>query len=55
MQHSCSSGLESYGRRWNAHRFEAHDPADVDAIRALPALLCESYRELGEQRSLVRK
>jgi hypothetical protein len=47
--------IESYGPRWNAHRFEAHGPDDVDAIHELPALLCESYRDLGEQRSVVRE
>jgi hypothetical protein len=44
--------FESYGPRWNAHRFEARSAADVDAIGELPALLCEAYRDLGEQRSL---
>jgi hypothetical protein len=44
--------IESYGPRWNAHRFEARSAAEVDAIAELPTLLCESYRDLGEQRSL---
>jgi hypothetical protein len=47
--------IESYGPRWNAHQFVARDPADVDAIPELPALLCESYHDLGEQHSLARK
>jgi hypothetical protein len=45
--------IESYGPRWNAHRFEVCGPEDVDAIPELPALLCESYRDLGEQGSLA--
>jgi hypothetical protein len=32
----------------------AHGPADVDAIADLPALLCESYRDLGAQGVLRR-
>jgi len=46
--------IESYGDRWNAHRFIARRPADVDAIAGLPALLCESYHDLGAQGSLRR-
>jgi hypothetical protein len=46
--------IESYGERWNAHRFVAREPADVDAIEGLPALLCESYHGLGAQESLRR-
>jgi hypothetical protein len=45
--------IESYGPRWNAHRFEVRDPEGVDAIPELPALLCESYHDLGEQGSLA--
>jgi len=41
--------IETYGPRWNAHRFEARTSADVDAILELPALLCEGYRDLGMQ------
>jgi len=41
--------------RWNAHRFTTRTPADVDAIPNLPALLCESYRELGSQAALRRQ
>jgi hypothetical protein len=45
--------IEVYmGGRWNAHRFLARGPADVDAIPDLPALLCESYRDLGAQGAL---
>lgn len=44
--------IESYGPRWNAHRFIARSPADVDAIPDLPALVCEGYRDLGMQQSL---
>jgi hypothetical protein len=44
--------VESYGRRWNAHRFEAASAADVDSFQELPPLLCESYRDLGQQGSL---
>ena len=46
--------VESYGPRWNAHRFEAASPADVDSFAELPALLCESYHDPGEQGSLRR-
>ena len=41
--------IESYPPNWNAHRFIARGPADVDAIEGLSALLCESYRDLGSQ------
>ena len=48
--------IETYlGGRWNAHRFIARSPADVDAIPDLPALLCESYRDLGAQGALRRR
>jgi ribosomal protein S27AE len=40
--------VETYSRRWNAHRFEVRAPADVE-IPGLAALLCESYRDLGMQ------
>jgi hypothetical protein len=46
--------IESYGPRWNAHRFIARTPSDVDAISELPALVCEGYRDLGMQGSLRR-
>jgi hypothetical protein len=44
--------IESYGPRWNAHRFVVRSPRDVDAIAELPALVCEGYRDLGMQGSL---
>ena len=44
--------IESYNPRWHAHRFEARSAADVDAIAALPDLLCEGYHDLGQQESL---
>lgn len=44
--------IESYGPRWNAHRFVVHTAADVDAIAGLPAIVCEGYRDLGMQGSL---
>jgi len=45
--------IEVYmGGRWNAHHFVAREPAEVDAIPDLPALLCESYRDLGAQGAL---
>lgn len=44
--------IESYGARWNAHRFIARSPVDVDAIAELPALVCEGYQDLGMQGSL---
>jgi hypothetical protein len=47
--------IETYlGGRWNAHRFVARTPADVDAIAELPALVCEGYHELGMQGALRR-
>lgn len=49
------TGIESYGPRWNAHRFEARSPADIDAIEDLPGLLCEGYHDLGLQESLQRR
>jgi len=45
--------IESYGERWHAHRFIARSPADVAAIAELPDLVCEGYRDLGMQGSLV--
>jgi hypothetical protein len=48
--------IETYlGGRWNAHRFVARSPADVDAIAELPALVCEGYHELGMQEALRRQ
>jgi hypothetical protein len=47
--------IDSYGPRWNAHHFEVRSATELDALIELPALLCESYRELGEQRSLRRR
>ncbi len=48
--------IETYlGGRWNAHRFIARSPADVEAIAALPALVCEGYRDLGMQEALRRQ
>jgi hypothetical protein len=48
--------IETYlGGRWNAHRFIARTPADVDAIPELPALVCEGYRDLGMQEALRRQ
>jgi len=44
--------IESYGPRWNAHRFIVRTTADVDAIAELPAIVCEGYRDLGMQGSL---
>jgi hypothetical protein len=45
--------IETYGVRWHAHRFIVRSPDDVAAIRELPALVCEGYRDLGMQGSLV--
>ena len=44
--------IESYGPRWNAHRFVVRTTTDVDAIVELPAIVCEGYRDLGMQESL---
>jgi hypothetical protein len=48
------ASIESYNPRWHAHRFEAHRPADIDAIPGLAALLCEGYYDLGLQETLRR-
>lgn len=45
--------IEAYNPRWIAHRFDARSPADLDHPE-LPALLCESYRDNGNQASLRR-
>ena len=48
--------IETYmGGRWNAHRFVARSPADLDAIPELGSLVCEGYRDLGMQGSLRAK
>ena len=48
--------IETYlGGRWNAHRFIARSPADLDAIPELASLVCEGYRDLGMQGSLRAK
>jgi hypothetical protein len=46
--------VESYGPRWIAHRFEVRGPEELDRLAGLAALLCESYRDLGQQGSLRR-
>ena len=47
--------IESYGPRWNAHHFEIRQTTDLDALAELPALLCESYNDLLQQRALHRE
>ena len=47
--------IDAYGPRWNAHRFVARTPADLDAIPGLDRLLCEGYRDLGMQASLTAR
>jgi len=47
--------IDAYGPRWNAHRFVAWTPADLDAIPELDQLLCEGYRDLGMQGSLAAR
>ena len=44
--------IDSYGERWNAHRFVVRSPAELDDIPDLAALLCEGYRDLGMQASI---
>jgi hypothetical protein len=44
---------EAYGPRWIAHRFDVRDPAELDDP-LLAALVCESYRDLGQRESLRR-
>jgi hypothetical protein len=48
--------IETYlNGRWNAHRFVARSPADLDAIPDLPSLVCEGYHDLGMQEALARR
>src|SRR5262245_11544585 len=48
--------IETYlNGRWNAHRFVARSPADLDAIPDLAALVCEGYHDLGMQEALARQ
>jgi len=47
--------IDAYGPRWNAHRFVARTPADLDAIPGLDQLLCKGYRDLGMQASLAAR
>ena len=47
--------IETYlNGRWNAHRFVARSPADLDAIPELASLVCEGYRDLGMRGALRR-
>ena len=47
--------IETYlNGRWNAHRFVARSPADLDAIPELASLVCEGYHDLGMQEALQR-
>lgn len=46
--------IEQYNDRWFAHRLEVRHPEDLDDPE-LQELICEGYRELGEQGSLKRK
>ena len=47
--------IDSYmGGRWQAHQFIVRSPAELEAIPGLAALVCEGYRDLGMQGSLVR-
>ena len=47
--------IDSYmGGRWQAHHFIVRSPAELEAIPGLAALVCEGYRDLGMQGSLVR-
>lgn len=43
--------LTVYSRRWIAHTFEVRAPDELDDPE-LPALLCESYHDIGRQLSL---
>jgi len=48
--------IETYlNGRWNAHRFVVRSPAELEAIRELPAVVCEGYRDLGMQGVLRAK
>ena len=47
--------IETYlNGRWNAHRFVARSPADLEGIPELSSLVCEGYRDLGMQGALSR-
>jgi hypothetical protein len=47
--------IDAYlGGRWQAHHFVVRSPAELEAIPDLAELVCEGYRDLGLQGSLVR-
>jgi hypothetical protein len=47
--------IDTYlGGRWQAHHFTVRSAAELKAIRGLAELVCEGYRELGMQGSLVQ-
>lgn len=51
IEHPLLVRVDAYNARWIGHRLEIRDPADLDDPR-VAAWLCESYRDLGERRSL---
>ncbi len=53
VEHPRWTKVEGYSSRWFAHRFEVRRPDDLDDPE-IAELICESYRDLGEQRSLPR-
>ena len=52
IEHPMLVKVEVYGPRWTVHRLDIRDPADLEDPR-FAAWLCESYRDLGERRSLA--
>lgn len=51
VDHPRWTKVEQVAPGWMHHRFEVHDPDELDDPD-LAALICESYREIGEQRRL---
>jgi hypothetical protein len=52
VDHPRWTQVEEVAPDWIAHRFPIRGPEDLDDPELQP-LLCEGYREHGEQRKLV--
>lgn len=48
VEHPRWTKIEELAPGWIVHRYEVRDPGDLDDPR-LADLICESYREIGEQ------
>jgi hypothetical protein len=51
VEHPRWTRIEELAPGWIAHHLEIRDPAALDDAE-LAALICESYRQIGEQRRL---